>query len=78
MIGRGPEREWLEQALADALSGRGSLVLLAGDAGVGKTRLAEEALESATPRFLRGAATSAGDAYGPIAAAPVGAASAVS
>jgi len=69
VIGRGPEREWLERALADALSGHGSLVLLAGEAGVGKTRLAEEALESAAPRFVRGAATSAGDAYGPIAAA---------
>jgi DNA-binding NarL/FixJ family response regulator len=69
VIAREPERDWLDQAAAEALGGRGSLVLLAGEAGVGKTRLAEEALASGEGRFLRGAAGSAGVAYGPIAAA---------
>jgi DNA-binding NarL/FixJ family response regulator len=69
VIGRESERDWLAQAAAEALGGRGSLVLLSGEAGVGKTRLAEEVLGSGDGRFLRGAAGSAGIAYGPIAAA---------
>jgi predicted ATPase len=38
------EREFgeLRSALEDALAGRGGLVLLAGDPGIGKTRLADE------------------------------------
>ena len=47
LIGREPERAQLLQSLHQARSGRGSLILLLGDAGVGKTRLAEDALESA-------------------------------
>ena len=47
LIGRDAERAQLLQSLAQARSGRGSLILLLGDAGVGKTRLAEEALAAA-------------------------------
>jgi adenylate cyclase len=47
LIGREPEREQLLQSLHEAKSGRGSLVLLLGDAGTGKTRLAEDALAMA-------------------------------
>jgi DNA-binding CsgD family transcriptional regulator len=69
VIGREAEREQLELAVADALAGRGALLLVAGEAGVGKTRLAEEVMAGADARFLRGAAGSAGPAYGPIVAA---------
>jgi adenylate cyclase len=47
LIGRESEREQLLQSLHQAKSGCGSLILLLGDAGVGKTRLAEEALAMA-------------------------------
>ena len=47
LIGRDAERAQLLQSLDQARSGRGSLILLLGDAGVGKTRLAEEALTAA-------------------------------
>ena len=41
-IGRAHELEALRGGLAEALAGRGRLWLLAGEAGIGKTRLAEE------------------------------------
>ncbi len=41
-IGRAPELEELGHALDEARSGRGTTVLVAGDAGIGKTRLASE------------------------------------
>src|SRR5688572_5223521 len=47
LIGRERERAQLLQSLNQAKTGSGSLVLLLGDAGVGKTRLAEDALTAA-------------------------------
>ena len=41
-IGREPEMAVLTAALDDALSGRGQMVMLAGEPGIGKTRLAQE------------------------------------
>ena len=63
LIGREHETARLRTALESAAGGTGGLVLLTGDAGVGKTRLVEEALG---PRLLRGAATPAGSPYGPV------------
>src|ERR1700675_2512332 len=40
--GRTEELEWLEAGLEDALAGRGRLFVVVGDAGTGKTRLADE------------------------------------
>ena len=69
LIGRRAERERLERALAGARGGRGALVLLSGEAGVGKTRLAQEAAEAGAPA-LRGGARQADPApYGPVVAA---------
>ncbi len=47
LIGRDAERAQLLESFHQAKSGRGSLILLLGDAGIGKTRLAEEALAAA-------------------------------
>ena len=69
LIEREAERAWLEAVLAEALEGRGSLVLLAGEAGVGKTRLAEEVFGSADAHFLRGASSPGTPAYGPVTSA---------
>lgn len=41
-IGRQPELSILTIALDDALAGRGQIVMLAGEPGIGKTRLAQE------------------------------------
>ena len=41
-IGRQQEMAVLASALDDALSGRGRLVMLDGEPGIGKTRLAQE------------------------------------
>jgi len=58
--GRGPEMEQLRVAWSRAARGHGSLVLVGGEAGVGKTRLAAElaaAAESQGARVLVGGTT---------------------
>lgn len=70
LIGRYAERKQLEQAIAAARHRHSTLLLLAGEAGVGKTRLAEEVLAESGLRTLRGAATlEAPLPYGPLVAA---------
>ncbi len=69
LIERESERAWLEAPLAETLAGRGSLVLLSGEAGVGKTRFAEEVIRSADVRFLRGTPGPGAPAYGPVISA---------
>jgi hypothetical protein len=51
-VGRAAELERLKEAVDRALGGQGSLVMLVGEPGIGKTRLAEEA---STFARLRGA-----------------------
>jgi predicted ATPase len=46
-IGRAPELAALRAAMDEAAAGRGGVVLLAGEPGIGKTTLAEEACRSA-------------------------------
>jgi len=69
LIGREPELARLA-ALADrAANGTGSLVLIGGEAGAGKTALARTALESsALERFNAAAAETPGLEYAPITA----------
>ena len=47
LVGRADELQRLETALTDAADGRGSTVLIAGEAGIGKTRLVSELGERA-------------------------------
>lgn len=69
MVGRARELSELEAALARARDGSPGVVLVAGDAGIGKTRLLEQAAEHAGSEgawVLIG--TSAPYAYGPLIA----------
>lgn len=47
LVGRGSELRILETALADAKAGRGRLVMITGEAGIGKSRLGQEILDLA-------------------------------
>jgi DNA-binding CsgD family transcriptional regulator len=70
LIGRATEREHLQNALERARLGSGGLVLLAGEAGVGKTRLADEVAEESGAPVLRGSANEGATApYGLVVAA---------
>ncbi|MER7006163.1 BTAD domain-containing putative transcriptional regulator [Dactylosporangium sp. NPDC000555] len=53
LVGRRGERARLRTALSDAVNGRGSVLVLEGEAGIGKTRLAEEAAEMALAQGWR-------------------------
>lgn len=69
MIGRERDLEELGTFFARAEAGEGSLLLLAGEAGIGKTRLAEAAVAAGHLTCLRGAATQLGSSpYAPVAA----------
>lgn len=52
MVGRDRELAWVTGLLDDALAGRGRLVLCTGEAGIGKTRLAEELAAAAAARAV--------------------------
>jgi class 3 adenylate cyclase/tetratricopeptide (TPR) repeat protein len=67
-VGRQAEYETLLKKLADAQKGHGSVVLLAGEPGIGKTRLTEEFCEHASS----GATIIRGNCYEGDAAAPFG------
>ncbi|MET0305422.1 MAG: AAA family ATPase [Solirubrobacterales bacterium] len=70
LVGRDAELERLARTAQRAAGGEGSLVLLAGEAGVGKSRLAGEIADRCPPPILRGAATEgASTPYGPIVGA---------
>jgi DNA-binding NarL/FixJ family response regulator len=67
LIGREREQEQLGAWAAEALAGRGSLVLLAGEAGVGKTTLARQVLAGRGLEVLEGVAVQGGTAaFGPV------------
>ena len=52
LVGRGPELALLQRAVREVRQGRGGLLLVAGEPGVGKTALAEELVISATDAEL--------------------------
>jgi DNA-binding CsgD family transcriptional regulator len=69
LVGRAREQGILRDALASALAGRGSLVLIGGEAGIGKTALAEALLIEAADH---GALILAGRAYDLTETSPYG------
>jgi class 3 adenylate cyclase len=68
-VGRAREMEQLKERLADAFSSLGSVAMVVGDAGIGKTRLLQE---FATYARLRGAQVLWGTAYEGEARLPYG------
>jgi ATP/maltotriose-dependent transcriptional regulator MalT len=70
LIGRQQEQAALGQALAEVREGAGGVILLAGEAGVGKTRLLDVCLARSGLAALRGESHEhATQPYGPICAA---------
>jgi predicted ATPase/DNA-binding CsgD family transcriptional regulator len=70
LIGRDQERARLGELLERAVAGEGGFALLSGEAGVGKTSLLDELVESSESAVLRGAAAhDSTPAYGPVVAA---------
>ncbi|MDX6630450.1 MAG: hypothetical protein QOH00_2696 [Gaiellales bacterium] len=68
LIGREGERSALEAACASVRNGLGCCVLVTGEAGIGKTRLATHALATAGLAAYTGAARASGAApYAPVA-----------
>lgn len=69
LIGRAAERDILVQTIAQVVAGKGSIVLVAGEAGIGKTRLIEDVLDASELLALSACAHEETVApYGPIAA----------
>src|SRR5262245_42189564 len=69
LVGREREEQRLDELLAGARSGEGAFVLLSGEAGVGKTRLAASLVRRAGVLVLRGAAVQdRTPPYGPLVA----------
>ncbi|HEX7293099.1 MAG TPA: AAA family ATPase, partial [Solirubrobacterales bacterium] len=67
---RDDERARLQERFDRAIAGQGGLVLVAGEAGVGKTRLMDGLASSTPAAVLRGGASrDATPAYGPVVAA---------
>jgi len=67
LIGRERERTQLQAWLTEALAGRGSLVLLGGEAGVGKSTLVQRSLADSGLQILEGFAVQGGTSpFGPV------------
>src|SRR5690349_11142348 len=66
LVGRDAELGRIAAAFAQARVGTGGLILLDGEAGVGKSSLAREAAEASEATVLSAAAVDGGPPYGPI------------
>jgi DNA-binding CsgD family transcriptional regulator len=65
LVGRTAERAGLLASLERCSEGHGGLVLISGEAGVGKSRLIAEALDGWPSTVLRGSAVAGGGGYAP-------------
>ncbi len=71
LIGRQTEWQTLRAAWQRAMTGRATVVTVAGEAGIGKTRLAEELLQWAEQQGIAAARTRSYQAQGALAYAPI-------
>lgn len=71
LVGRATEWSWLRSAWREAARGRSRLVLIDGEAGIGKTRLVEELLRWARLQGIQTAAAYCYPAEGNLPYAPV-------
>ncbi len=71
LVGRNPEWQTLLAAWRGSHKGRAHVVLIDGEAGIGKTRLAEELLEWVSRQGIAAARTRAYAAEGSLAFAPI-------
>jgi DNA-binding SARP family transcriptional activator len=71
LVGREPEWKRLLETWSSAVQGRASLVMVTGDAGIGKTRVIEELLSYASRQGCSVARTACYAAEKPMAYAPV-------
>jgi DNA-binding SARP family transcriptional activator/predicted ATPase len=71
LVGREPEWQQLQAAWQRAVRGRAGLVLVTGEAGIGKTRLAEELLDWTARQGIASARTRCYAAEGRLAYGPV-------
>jgi predicted ATPase len=70
LIGRALEQSALTEAIAAAVSGAGGVILVAGEAGVGKTRVVRTVLAGSGLRVLAGSTVPGGTSpYAPVVAA---------
>lgn len=70
LIGRAQEQAALAEAITAAVTGAGGVILVAGDAGVGKTRLIRATLAASGLRVLAGSTGPGGTSpYAPVVAA---------
>ena len=53
LIGRDDLLDLADRRLGDAIEGRGQMLLLAGEAGIGKSRLLESVIRKAMDRGVR-------------------------
>jgi hypothetical protein len=67
LVGRDSERIMLAEALRRCRSGRGGVVLISGEAGIGKTRLVDEVFGEWDGDVVRSTAERGGPAYAPLA-----------
>ncbi len=71
LVGRSAELRTLADAIGRAAEGRAQVVVISGEAGIGKSRLAREALRSAGTRGFRTLESAAGRLHRDLSYAPI-------